>query len=113
MVRCCKAGTEYSKIGEGVLQQRVPALELLDQVLLPTGTVGQNFDCSAFFRIRARCFAQSIKRIIVRVCHASQGIVISRQADARGQYLTIQRALESGKVVERPELSIITIGIKV
>ena len=40
-----KTGAEYTKIEEGVSQQRVPALELFDQILLPMRTCGQNVDC--------------------------------------------------------------------
>src|ERR1700736_3850280 len=100
MVRGGKTGTEYSKIGKRVPQQCVPALESLDEVLLPTGTCGQSFDSSAFLGIRTRRFTQSIQRIIVRVCHPRQRIVASCQAGACGQYLPIQPALELGKIVE-------------
>jgi hypothetical protein len=58
-------------------QQCVPALELLDEVLLPVGTCSQNFDCSAFFGIRTGCFPQSIKRLGVGVGHARQRVVVS------------------------------------
>jgi len=56
MVRCRKTGAEHSKIGKGVLQQRVLRLELLDQIQLPVGLCRQTFDRGAFFRTRASGF---------------------------------------------------------
>src|SRR6202790_2025350 len=41
MVRGGKAGAVYSKIGKRVTQQCVPALEPLNEILLPTRTRGQ------------------------------------------------------------------------
>ncbi len=70
--------TEHSKIGEGVVQQRIPGLELLDQLFLSISSCSQRFDCGTLFGVRAGCFAQSIERIFVRFHHAYQPIITSR-----------------------------------
>src|ERR1700682_729331 len=113
MVRGGKMGTEYSKIGKRVPQQYVPALDPLDEILLPTRTRGKGFDGSAFPGLRTRSFTQSIQRLIVRICHMRQRIVVSGQAGACGQHLPIQSALDLGKIIERTELTIIASGIQV
>src|SRR6267142_813522 len=71
-----ESGAEYAKIEKGVSQQRVPALELLDKILLPVRTCGQNVDCGALLSVRARGSTQPMDGLIVHVGQACQCIVV-------------------------------------
>ena len=60
-VGCGKPGAEQSEIGERVLQQRVLALELLDQFFLPIHQRSQTIDRRFLLAIRGRGFPQSVQ----------------------------------------------------
>src|SRR5260370_38894662 len=96
--------TKQSKISKRVVQQRVFALELLDQLLLPIGGCGEKFDFGAPFWVRAPWFSQSIKQVIVRVLSKHQHILASAKNEPRRQHPPILPALEYGEILQCPGL---------
>ena len=105
-VGCGEPGAEQPEIGERVLQQRVLALELLDQFFLPIHQRRETIDRRLLLGIRGRGFPQPVKCIVERAYLAHQRVVMTQQACACGQHVPMQRILDHGKIVKRPKLAI-------
>ena len=77
-VGCGEPGAEQSEICERVLQQRVLALEFLDQFFLPIHQRRETIDRRLLFGIRGRGFPQPVKCIVERAYLAHQGVVVAQ-----------------------------------
>ncbi len=77
-VGCGEPGAEQPEIGERVLQQRVLALELLDQFFLPIHQRRQTIDRRLLLGIRGRGFPQPVKCIVERAHLAYQRVVVTQ-----------------------------------
>ena len=81
------------------------AFELLDQFLVPAHARSQHLDGGTVSSgFESGGFAQSGQRVIIGVAIRTSSVVVSRQADARGQHFPADPALEPGEVAKRLEL---------
>lgn len=94
-----RARAESDKERQRIVQQRVLALEVLDQFLLPVDRCGKPADRRRL-RVDRRRVAHAIERIMERVDRADQWIVIAQCADAGREDVAIQRAFQHGEAVD-------------
>jgi hypothetical protein len=112
-VRVGKTGAEQSEISERVLQQRVVALELFGQLLLPGGGGRKSIDRRCLLCISLGIVAQSTERITQGIDLSHQWIIVAQHANPRAEDVPVQRNLHHRETVERFERAIVPFLLRI
>ncbi len=104
---------EHREIGERVLEQRIAALEALDQRLLLAHQRLEPVERGRGLLVEHGDRVEARERGVEAVGLAHQAIIVAQHAGARDQHVAAQRALQHGEAVERAERLVVARRIQI
>jgi hypothetical protein len=95
------------------VQQRVLALEVLDQLFLAVDRCGKPIDRRSGLGVDRRGVAQAIDRIMERIDRVHHRIVITQRARARPVNIAIELVFQHREAVDLGERTIERLGLRI
>src|SRR5262249_282579 len=108
-----KIVAKSSKVGEGVLQQSIVTLELLDQFLLLVDQGSQSSNAGNHLCVRRGRLSQATKRVIECTGLSNQRVILAQHARTGAEHVSVQPGLYACEVIEYTKRSIEPLSVRI